>query len=66
MSVIRLSSVLLLLTVVLFISCGQTTEEIKLAVAGLDRVGVFGIPCIRGDISMFTAGCLCSRCAAGV
>jgi len=36
MSVVRILSVLLLLSVVFFISCGQTTEEIKLAVAGLD------------------------------
>lgn len=37
MSVIRFSSVVLLLTVVVFfIGCGQQTEEIKLAVAGMD------------------------------
>ena len=36
MSVVRLSSVLLLLTVVFFISCGQTTEDIQLVVSGLN------------------------------
>ena len=37
MSVIRFSSVLLLLSVVmLFIGCASPTEEIKLAVSGLD------------------------------
>ncbi len=37
MSVIRFSSVLLLLSVVmLFIGCAPPTEEIKLAVSGLD------------------------------
>ena len=35
MSVVRLSSVVLFLTV-FFISCGQQTEEIKLAVAEMD------------------------------
>lgn len=36
MSVVRLSSVLLWLAVVFFISCGQTTEEIQLVVSGLN------------------------------
>jgi hypothetical protein len=36
MSVVRISSVLLLFTVVFFISCGQTTEEIQLVVSGLN------------------------------
>ena len=36
MSVIRFSSVLLLLAIVLFIGCDQQPEEIKLAVAGMD------------------------------
>jgi len=36
MFVVRFSFVLLLLTVVFFIACGQTTEEIQLAVAGMD------------------------------
>ena len=36
MSVVRLSSVLLWLTVVFFMSCGQTTEEIQLVVSGLN------------------------------
>ncbi len=36
MSVIRFSSVVLLLSVVFFIGCAPQTEEIQLAVAGLD------------------------------
>ena len=36
MSVVRFSSVVLLLTVVLFIGCATQAEEIKLAVSGLD------------------------------
>ena len=36
MSVMRLSSVLLLLTVVLFIGCGPSTEVIALSVEGMD------------------------------
>ena len=36
MSVIRLSSVLLLLTVVFFIGCGPSPEVIALSVEGMD------------------------------
>jgi len=36
MFVIRLSSVLLWLAIVLFIGCGEQPQEIKLAVAGMD------------------------------
>ena len=36
MFVVRFSSVLLLTFFVFLIACGQTTEEIQLAVAGLD------------------------------
>ena len=36
MSVIRLSSVVLLLAIVLFISCGPSTEVIALNVEGMD------------------------------
>lgn len=36
MSVVRITSVLLLFTVVFFISCGPTTEEIQLRVEGIN------------------------------
>lgn len=36
MFVVRFSFVVLLLSVVFVMSCGQTTEEIELAVAGMD------------------------------
>ena len=36
MSVVRFSSVVLLLTVVFFIGCAAQAEEIKLAISGMD------------------------------
>ena len=36
MSVVRITSVLLWLTVIFFMSCGQTTEDIQLIVEGIN------------------------------